>query len=209
MTNTLFAEGLITGTFTTPWLKLDAAPKPVHVPRIDLSGFRVDKLKALAERNVFGDIIVRATMTVPAVAGSAPWPFGPGAKAGTPIEVYGDDSVSGQKWGDMSDSERAVFVKRAVMKVLEHELDEQLKLDGKYAFDPHGTRKPPQPLATVDLMMTRHGGKAPAPPKRRAIKPQSETNSKRVAGRWPEQRLVTPGGKLARMAGGFQPRGGR
>lgn len=165
---------------------------------ISLGDFRIDALEARLEPAYgYADAYaLHMSMRVPAVA-TEPARYAaymaPAVKAGEIIPVHCSAIVAKSAIEATDRARFADMVKRELMRLLEHEIEEKLTIDGVYAFDPHGTRgRVPVPVPVPPK---------PAPdPKRKAKKSADRLNvpseryprSKRVAGKFPAQDLVVP-----------------
>lgn len=120
-------ERHMTTRFELEYLRDD--PKPGRTapppPAIDLGGLRILKIEA-------GLYMTRDSYGVQVVAQVAD------RKTGKPIQVEG---IFGAVYRDIYEAwtarERGRWVKKQIMAVLEHEIDEWLRVDGVQVTDPH------------------------------------------------------------------------
>lgn len=164
---------MVITTVSTGWFGPQTKPPAFDV---SLGDFRIDALSVTIHYEWYPDATeLRLSMRVPAIAGAT-------SKAGEVVPVHCSHVVMHKALADMDRAERGRLVKRELLRLIEHEIEEKLVIDGEYAFDPHNTgRCKPKPK--------------PAPAPVRADSSARYPRSKRVAGRFPPQELVTPKGQ--------------
>lgn len=116
----------------TPPLELEEKKRMLdaYVPPIDVSGFQIRGIRIIPEaRPETQSILWRLAAHVPS------------RDPGEIIEVHGAEEIPIMALERMPKEAVIEIIRRAILSLLEHELDEQLKVDGKQWRDPHGGQR--------------------------------------------------------------------
>lgn len=105
--------------------------------QIDLSAFKISKLQIHVAPGLGGFMIVNPTVYVPAVGEDFSHTHG------QEIDVTWNGSVPAKKWEAADQKGKAELVLGMIMKLLEHEVREQLVVDGERVLYPHPGPVPP------------------------------------------------------------------
>ena len=93
---------------------------------VTMGEFAISGIEVTANRTAGGDVLLRVVHTCRCVDTGR-----------TDAEVNTREAHDGESWGALTAAERGLLVKGLVMRALEHEVDEWLRVDGERVQEPH------------------------------------------------------------------------